>query len=335
MEGKLTEKVHFGIEVDLTNFEYVKKVALQSEALGFDSLWIYDHFFWEDSRDSETEQVPDLLECTTVMSALAAITKKMRIGSIVMCNSYRNPSLTAKIGATIDVISNGRLEFGIGAGWKKNEYIAYGYPFPKPSVRIAQLREAVTIIRKMWTEEKPSFKGKYYEIREALCEPKPVQKPHPPIWIGGEGEKLLLRVVAELADGWNWYGSPEEYAHKLDVLRGHCTNVGRDYDEIKKSWTGELFLLPKGSKVRSEVEEYLSSRGEPPHWDTDSKDIQKLGAHDFDTYVNSNIVGTPDECCSKIKEYLKLGVTRFYLEGTTTKSREQFVKEVMPEFQAT
>lgn len=335
MEGKLTEKVHFGIEIDLTDFEYVRKTALQSEELGFDSIWIYDHFFWEGIRDSEAEQIPDLLECTTVMSALAALTKRIRIGSIVMCNSYRNPSLTAKIGATIDVISNGRLEFGIGAGWKKNEYLAYGFPFPKPSVRIAQLREAVTIIRKMWTEEKPSFKGKYYEIKEALCEPKPVQKPHPPIWIGGGGEKLLLRVVAELADGWNWYGSPEEYAHKLDVLRGHCTNVGRDYDEIKKSWTGELFLLPKGSKVRSEVEGYLSSRGEPPHWDTDSKDIQKLSAHDFDTYVNSNIVGTPDECCSKIKEYLKLGVTRFYLEGTTTKSREQFVKEVMPEFQAT
>jgi len=161
------------------------------------------------------------------------------------------------------MISNGRLEFGIGAGWKENEYLAYGFPFPKPAVRIAQLREAVTIIRKMWTEEKPSFKGKYYEIKEALCDPKPVQKPHPPIWIGGEGEKLTLRVVAELADGCNWYGTPEEFAHKLNVLKKHCAKVGRN---------------------------------------------------------------------SKIKEYVKLGVTRFYFESSTTKSRAQFVEEVMPEF---
>ncbi|UCE16325.1 MAG: TIGR03560 family F420-dependent LLM class oxidoreductase [Candidatus Bathyarchaeota archaeon] len=329
------EKIQFGIEVDIPNFEYARKVTFESEALGFDSVWIYDHFFWEGDRDAETEQVSDLLECTTVMSALAALTRRVRIGSLVMCNSYRSPSLTAKIAATLDVISNGRLEFAIGAGWKENEYTAYGYSFPKPAVRIAQLREAVIIIKKMWTEEKPSFTGKYYEIKDALCEPKPIQKPYPPIWIGGGGERLLLKVVAELADGWNWYGSPKECAHKLDVLRGHCANVGRDFDEIKKSWTGELFLLPKGSKVRSEVEEYLSSKEEPPIWDTDSKEIQKLEARDLDTYVSRNIVGTPDDCCSKIEEYLKLGVTRFYLEGTTTKSRGQFAKEIMPKFQAT
>ena len=172
------EKVQFGILIDPPNFKYVKEVALQSEKLGFDSIWIYDHFFWEGSRDTETEQVSDLLECTTTMSALAALTSRIRIGSLMLGNSYRNPSLTAKIGATLDVISNGRLEFGIGAGWKENEYIAYGYPFPSPAVRIAQLKEAVTIIKKMWTEEKPSYKGKYYEIKEALCDPKPVQKPH-------------------------------------------------------------------------------------------------------------------------------------------------------------
>jgi F420-dependent oxidoreductase-like protein len=320
----MMKKVQFGIEIDIPNCEYIRKVALQSEALGFDSIWIYDHFFWESYRDPEGEQVSDALECMTVLSALAAVTKRIRIGSLVLCNSYRNPSLTAKMAATLDVISNGRLEFGIGAGWKENEYLAYGFPFPKPAVRIAQLKEAVVIIKKMWTEEKPSYKGKYYEIKEALCEPKPVQKPHPPIWIGGSGEKLLLRVVAELADGCNWYGSPEDSAHKLDVLRRHCADVGRDFDEIEKSWTGELFLLPEGSDVRSNVEECLASRGEPPDWDTP--------APDYDKYVDTNIVGTPNQCCSKIREYLKLGITRFYLEKTTTKSRELFANEVMPRF---
>ena len=318
------EKVQFGIEIDIPNFEYVKKIALQSEELGFDSVWIWDHFFWEGYRDPEAEQIADALECTTTMSALAALTKRIHIGSLVMCNSYRNPSLTAKIGATLDVISNGRLGFGIGAGWKENEYLAYGFPFPKPAVRIAQLREAVTIIKKMWTEEKPSFKGKYYEIKEALCDPKPVQKPHPTIWIGGGGEKLTLRVVAELADGCNWYGTPEEYAHKLNVLKKHCAKIGRNSDEIKKSWTGDLFLLSRGSNVRSNVERYLASR---QHYTTGSK-----RARDYDGYVQRNIVGTPDECYSKIREYLKLGITRFYFECTTTKSRALFAKEVMPKF---
>jgi F420-dependent oxidoreductase-like protein len=318
------EKIEFGILIDPPNFKYVKKVALQSEKLGFDSIWIYDHFFYEGYRDIETEQVPDLLDCTTVMSALAALTNTVRIGSLMLCNSFRNPSLTAKIGATLDVISNGRLEFGIGAGWKVNEYLAYGFPFPKPAVRIAQLREAVIIIKKMWTEKKPSFKGKYYEIKEALCDPKPVQKPHPTIWIGGGGEKLTLRVVAELADGCNWYGTPEEYAHKLQVLKKHCDKVGRNSDEIKKSWTGELFLLPEGSNVKSNVEKYLASRKSAPEGDARASEYEK--------YVRRNIAGTPDECISKIKEYVKLGVTRFYFESSTTKSRVQFVEEVMPEF---
>jgi F420-dependent oxidoreductase-like protein len=326
LEGKLLEKVQFGVEIDIPNFEYARKVAVQSEALGFDSIWIWDHFFWEGYRDPEAEQVADALECTTTMSALAALTRKIRIGSLVMCNSYRNPSLTAKIAATLDVISKGRIELGIGAGWKENEYVAYGYAFPKPAVRIAQLREAVTIIKKMWTEEKPSFKGKYYEIKEALCAPKPVQKPHPPVWIGGGGEKLLLKVVAELADGWNWYGTPEEYANKLNVLRDHCTKVGRDFDEIKKSWTGDLFLLPRGSDVKSDVEKYLESRRKYV------KGVITTRAREYDEYVHRNIVGTPDECCSKIREYMSLGITRFYFEVSTTKSRELFSKEVMPKF---
>ena len=318
------EKVQFGIEIDVPNFEYAREAAVQSEALGFDSVWIWDHFFWEGYRDPEAAQIPDALECTTTISALAALTRRIRIGSLVMCNSYRNPSLTAKIAASIDVISKGRVELGIGAGWKENEYLAYGYAFPKPAVRIAQLREAVTIIKKMWTEEKPSFKGKYYEIKEALCEPKPVQKPHPPIWIGGGGEKLTLRVVAELADGCNWYGTPEEYAHKLGVLKEHCAKVGREFDDIKKSWTGDLFLLPIGSDVRSNVQEYLASR---QRYVRGSR-----GERDYDGYLRRNIVGTPDECCSKIGEYVKLGITRFYFECSTTKSRELFAEEVMPKF---
>ena len=154
---------------------------------------------------------------------------------MVTCNSFRNPALLAKMAATLDVVSNGRLELGIGAGVQKDEHVAYGMPFPAPRERIARLKESVEIIKKLWTEEKASYEGKYYRVDEAVCEPKPLQKPHPPITIGGSGEKLTLKVAAQHADRFDWGTLPfEVYKHKLEVLGGHCKSVGRDVREIEK-----------------------------------------------------------------------------------------------------
>ncbi len=221
----------------------------------------------------------------------------------MLCNSFRFPQLLAKMASSLDVISCGRLEFGIGAGWKKSEYLAYGIPFPSTTTRIEQLREAVTVIKKMWTEDRPCFKGKYYSIKEAICEPKPVQEPHPPIWIGGAGEKHLLRLMAEFADVCSFppdqIRSLKEYRHKLGILKSHCEKVNRDYSEITKSWGGEVVIAEERTELRKKIERY-----KPAHMSSE-------------VYIERNIVGTPYECLEKIQKFLELDVTYFVLSIKT------------------
>ena len=182
-------------------YEFSKSISVAADRIGFDSIYAYDHFipFYSDDRDK------NIFECFTLLSALASITERIKIGQIVTCNSYRNPSLVAKMLSTLDIISNGRVELGIGAGWYEHEYIAYGYYFPSNVSRIKQLDESLNIIKTMWKEKRPSFEGKYYRIKEAICNPKPIQKPHPIIMIGGSGEKYLLKVVAKHADRYNLF----------------------------------------------------------------------------------------------------------------------------------
>jgi F420-dependent oxidoreductase-like protein len=205
-------------------------VAHRLERAGFESAWVYDHFH----TFPEPTQEPTY-ECWTLMAALAASTGTIRLGQMCTCNSYRPPAYMAKVASSVDAISGGRLEFAIGAGWYEHEYLAYGYEYPKPSVRIGQLGEAVQIIKKMWTEEEATFHGEYYSVEGAINQPKSLQDPHPPLWIAGSGEQLTLRVVAEHADYANFGGTVENYRHKSEVLAGHCEKVGRDFEEIGRS----------------------------------------------------------------------------------------------------
>jgi F420-dependent oxidoreductase-like protein len=240
-----------------------------------------------------------ILECWTTLAALSSLTTRIRLGTMVLCSSFRNPALLAKMAATLDVISGGRLEFGIGAGVQKEEHIAYGLPFPEAKIRIERMKEAVEIIKKMWTEEKTSYKGKYYEINEAICEPKPVQKPHPPITIGGGGEKLTLKVTAQYADRYDFGYLPslELYKHKLEVLENYCRAVGRNPQEIEKScWPGGQVLISHDQK---ELGEKLLQR-KP----------KRVTIGDFEKL---NLVGTPDDCLKKLQPYADLGVTHFML----------------------
>lgn len=217
------------------------EIAQLAEKLGYDSIWVYDHFHNVPRPAHET-----VFECWTVMAAISQLTTKIRLGQMVGCNLYREPSLLAKITSTIDVISGGRLDWGIGAGWYENECRGYGFDFPEPKVRIAMLRECVEIVRSMWANEETTYDGKHYKMVRGNCDPKPLQKPHPPIWIGGGGEQLTLRVVARYADYSNFGGTPEEFAHKIEVLKGHCLAVGRDESEIKKrGHQMYLFVAPK------------------------------------------------------------------------------------------
>ncbi|MCK5046657.1 MAG: TIGR03560 family F420-dependent LLM class oxidoreductase, partial [Candidatus Heimdallarchaeota archaeon] len=200
------------------------------------------------------------MEAWTLISALAAVTKKIKLGTLVTCNSYRYPAVLAKMAATVDMISNGRLIFGFGAGWKEMEYNAYGIPFPSTLDRLYQMEEAIEIIKKLWTEPKVTYEGKYYQIKDAFSAPKPVQKPWPPIMIGGMGEKVLLKMVAKHADYCNFFLRPK-LERSLKILKAHCKVVGRDYNDIGKSLFAvgiPIFV----SKSEEEIETYLKGIAE-------------------------------------------------------------------------
>jgi alkanesulfonate monooxygenase SsuD/methylene tetrahydromethanopterin reductase-like flavin-dependent oxidoreductase (luciferase family) len=195
------------------------------------------------------------MEGWTVISALAAITEKIRLATLVTSVAYRNPALLAKMAAGVDIISGGRLTFGIGAGWFYQEYGQYGYEFPdRPAVRIRQMEEALKLIKLMWTEPRATFYGKYFHVDEAILEPKPFQKPHPPIMIGGSGEQLTLRVLARHGNACNLFGDPLTVQHKLDVLRQHCEAERRDYNSIERTNLIGLLLARTDAELQAKLD---------------------------------------------------------------------------------
>ena len=237
-------------------WETVMRVAGDIEAAGYESAWVYDHF--------HTVPVPTqeaTLEAWSVMAGLAAATDRIRLGQMCTCNSYRPPAYMAKVASTIDVMSGGRLEFSIGAGWYEHEYLAYGYPYPSGGTRIAQLGEAVQIIKKMWLEDEATFEGEHFSIAGAINRPKPLQKPHPPLWIAGGGEKKTLRVVAEHADYSNFGAEPEVFAHKSSVLQGHCEAIGRDFSEIGRTAIHHVVLGETEADVAAKVKRFAADAG--------------------------------------------------------------------------
>jgi F420-dependent oxidoreductase-like protein len=263
------------------------EIAQLAERLGLDSVWVYDHFHNVPKPAHET-----VFECWTTLAAISQLTTRIRLGQMVGCNLYRPPTLLAKITSTLDVISGGRLEWGIGAGWYENESRGYGYEMPAPRVRIGMLRESVEIVRSMWTQSETSYSGEYYQTHRANCDPKPLQNPHPPIWIGGGGEQLTLRVVAQHADWSNFGGTPEEFSRKRDVLRQHCDKVGRDESTIRKSWSPEILIRERESELR---------------------DLQRTGLRreSFEDWRAANLIGTREEVAEKISLYRELGCSGF------------------------
>jgi F420-dependent oxidoreductase-like protein len=252
--------MQFGLQHPNFNFDYdgrdasqiidsLKKLATKAENLSFDSFWVMDHFHQISVVGKQDEP---MLEGWTTLSVLAGITSKIKLGTLVTGVIYRHPSVLAKMAATLDILSKGRLFMGIGAAWNQEESLAYGIiPFPSNKERLLRLEEAIQIIRKMWTEEPTTtFNGKYYQIRNAYCNPKPIQKPSPPIMVGGSGERQTLRIVAKYADACNLFGSAETVKRKLSVLNEHCKSVGRDYDSILKTKLG--FIVMDNDKETAE-----------------------------------------------------------------------------------
>jgi F420-dependent oxidoreductase-like protein len=287
------------------------EIASLAEDLGLDSLWVYDHFHNVPRPAHEA-----MFECWTVIAAISQRTSRIRLGQMVGCAPYRNPGLLAKITSTVDVISGGRLDWGIGAGWYEHEFNGYGYEFAAAKDRIGMLRETVEIVKAMWSEPDVAYDGRYYQLKGAQCDPKPVQQPHPPIWIGGGGEQLTLRVVARHADVSNFGGKPHEWAHKAEVLKQHCEAVGRDYDEIRKTISGEVFIR--------ETEREILDAGTKSMW-----------GEPLESWREGNLVGTPDQVAEKIQTYIDLGCTGFVpwcSDYPDTESMRLLAEKVAPNF---
>src|SRR5262252_9564687 len=240
-------------------FEAVKAKARWAENCGFAWFSVMDHMIQIPRVGAPDE--PEL-EGWTVLAALAAVTSRIRLATLCTAVGYRNPAHLAKIAASVDQISRGRLTLGIGAGFFEEEYKQYGWAFPpRPATRIRQMEEAVQVILKMWTEPRTTFHGQYFHVEEAILEPKPVQKPRPPVLIAGGGEQLTLRAVARLADACNIVdGDMAEVWHKLEVLRGHCDAVGRDYDTIEKTRI-QPWLLARNAAALAKKREQLAASG--------------------------------------------------------------------------
>ena len=207
-------------------------VARAAEDAGFHSLWVMDHFFQLPMiGDAEL----DMLEGYTTLSYLAGVTERISLGTLVTGVTYRHPGVLVKQVTTLDVLSGGRAWLGIGAAWFEREHQGLGVPFPPVSERFERLEDAVQIALQMWSDDDGPFKGKHYTLEETICSPPPAQRPRPPIMIGGGGERKTLRLVARYADACNVAGNAQEIAHKFDVLKRHCDDVGRDYDEIERT----------------------------------------------------------------------------------------------------
>ena len=226
--------ITFGIKTapQHTTYEAILRVWKQAdENPAFDHAWLFDHY-----APIHSDVNGPCLEGWTTLAALAAETSRIRIGLMVTGNTYRHPAVLASIAATVDIVSNGRLDLGIGAGWNEYEHNSMGIPLYAPGQRIRRLDEACQIIKQLFTQHTTTFEGRYYQLKEARHEPKPVQQPHPPFVIGGSGEQLTLRVVAKHANVWNFVAGPVDvFQHKVGVLKQHCQAVGRDFDTIDLS----------------------------------------------------------------------------------------------------
>lgn len=266
------------IKDPIEKYEAMTRAAKAADAGPWDSIWVYDHFHTVPEPTLEAT-----FECWTSTATLVRDTSRVRVGQMVGCNSYRNPALYAKIASTVDVASHGRLNAGIGAGWYEHEWRAYGYGFPELKVRMAMFAEACEIIHRMWTEDYPTFKGRYYSVDRPINEPKAVQKPHPPLWIGGSGEKVTLKLVAKFGDACNLDPDPEAIRHKLDVLRQHCDAVGRDDAALIKSTSISSFVIARGADPEKATARIRGNQS----WEQFARDTRVASAEEIADYIES------------------------------------------------
>lgn len=306
----------FGVQVacDGVSWKELLEIFQAAERYGFESAWTADHYV--STPDSVlADPKGNLLDGWMTLGALAMATKKLRIGPLVTGNLFRHPGVLAKMATTVDHISHGRLEFGIGAGWFTFEHNALGLPFPSPGERLRRLEEAIQVVKALWTQDDASFQGRYYTITGAPSNPKPLQKPWPPIVIGAQGEKQALRIVAKYADHWNCYTPPDRYARKVAALEAHCAVVGRDPQQIKRSLMIPVYLW-ETPEVKAKLERW-------------TKMVRTTPEQARDWFL----IGEKREVHEKIDSYRKMGVDLFILQldlpGRGVETVREFARRFM------
>ena len=293
-DGMTKPTVRFGVQTGQqeSTWPELRDTWLELEELGFDDLWVYDHYL----PTGTSHQEGPVTDAWTLLAALSQIVKKPRLGTLVTSATFRHPAALAKIATTVDHTSNGRLTLGLGAGWHQPEHIAYGIPFPGIRGRINRLEETVRVIKLLWTQERSDFQGRYYRLADAPFEPKPVQKPHPPILIGGSGEKLTLPMVARVADDWNWNitGTPQDYRQKLDILHQHCNAAGRDPRTLALSLNMDFLISEDNARISSALKVNAEAAGAP-----------------VETVKKGILVGNPEQVSERLQTFINMGVTTF------------------------
>ncbi|TDN90928.1 LLM class F420-dependent oxidoreductase [Microbacterium sp. BK668] len=302
-------------------WEVMNGLAQRADSGPWESLWVYDHFHTTPVLSEEATH-----EAWTLMAAFAASTSRVRLGQMCTCMGYRNPAYLAKVAATADIISGGRVEMGIGGGWYEHEWRAYGYGFPGIPDRLAKLREGVEIMRQAWTTGRATLDGKHYQVDGAIVQPLPLQEGGIPFWIAGGGEKVTLKIAARYATYTNFAGSLEEFDHKSDVLRRHCDDLGRDFSAITRSSNFNTIVGETDAEVRERLDA-LRARVLP-----------FVGEHRADAIIRdfeaSDAVGTPEQIAERLAERAGhgLGYAIHYFPDAAydTASQELFETRVIP-----
>ncbi|MEU0465603.1 LLM class F420-dependent oxidoreductase [Amycolatopsis sp. NPDC006131] len=317
-----------GWRLDLTGIEPAGQwqtmldIARYAENGPYESVWVYDHFHTVPAPLAEATH-----EAWSLMAALGATTSRVRLGQMCTCMSYRNPAYLAKVAATTDVISGGRVEMGIGAGWYEHEWRAYGYGFPSAGERLGMLDEGVQIMRQLWSEGKATLDGKHYQVDGALSYPLPLQEGGIPLWIAGGGEKKTLRIAARYARYTNFAGGAEDFKHKSEVLAAHCQDVGTDFDAIVRSANYNVVIGETEKDVADRLT-WIRSHYEP-HLSAD------LLESTVNSFANGPLVGTPEQIAERLTELRGLGmtyaITYFADIAYDRASVDLFTNKVIPE----
>ncbi|MDX6316788.1 MAG: hypothetical protein QOD35_188 [Nocardioidaceae bacterium] len=316
-----------GWRLDLVGIEPAKhwetmlEIAQLAEQSTYESIWVYDHFH---TVPVPTDEVT--YEAWSLMAAFAAATERVRLGQMCTCMSYRNPAYLAKVAATIDVISGGRVEMGIGGGWYEHEWRAYGYGFPSAGERLGRLDEGVQIMRQLWSTGTATLDGRYYQVDGAISRPLPLQEGGVPLWIAGGGERKTLRTAAEYAQYTNFANTPEEFTRKSEILAGHCRDVGTDFDAIVRSANFNVIVGETAADAQERLQRILA-RFRPFLDTTELGDLERqLG--------NEPLVGTPEQIVEKLNEMQRLGMTyaiTYFPEAAYDRSGiDLFTRHVMP-----